>query len=208
MTTYTSLTDTTLSQDKPFTQSIARAMRDNPKALAEGDVTAPEVIGNSPMYRADASNTSALTFLSLPDSYDLLDFDFVHIYPTTYTSTLLMEVSTDNGATWLNTGYQLLDDSGSTSSSSWALTGTSNTFNNTPTVHSINGRLRAMNFSSSTVYKQIDGQFFWMSSAPNIVRKRFVGQLDSTTKFNAVRFRFNTGNIANGYIIMRRVRPS
>ncbi|MGO7259136.1 hypothetical protein ACCT32_36975, partial [Rhizobium brockwellii] len=61
MTTFTALSDATLSQDKPFTQSIARAMRDNPKALAEGDVTAPEVIGTSPMYRADASNTTALT---------------------------------------------------------------------------------------------------------------------------------------------------
>lgn len=208
MTTFTALSDTTLSQDKPLTQSITRALRDNPKALAEGDITAPEMVGVSPMYRADASNTAALVFMNLPDAYDLLEFDFVHIYPTSYTSTLIMEVSTDNGATWLSTGYQMADDSGSASSSSWPLTGTSNTFNTVPVVHSINGRLRTMNFSSSTIYKQMEGQFFWTSSAPSLVRKRFIGHMDLTTKITAVRFRFNTGNIATGYITMRRVRPN
>lgn len=208
VTTFTTLTDSTLSQDKPFTQSIARAMRDNPKAMAEGDSTAPEVVGVSPLSRADAANVSALMFLNLPDGYDALEFDFIHIYPTAFTSTLIMEVSNDNGTTWLSSGYQLADDSGSSSSSSWALTGTSNTFNTVGGVHSINCRLRTMNFSSSSVYKQIEGQSFWVSSAPSLVRKRFVGHMDSTTKINAIRFRFNTGNIATGYITMRRVRPS
>ncbi|WP_017993839.1 hypothetical protein [Rhizobium leguminosarum] len=209
MTTYTTLTDTTLSQDKPFTQSIARAMRDNPKALAEGDVTAPEVVGLSPLDKQVASNSASLVFDNLPDGYDVLEFDIVGIYPVSpnWTNTLVMEVSTDNGSSWVNTGYQLADDSGAVSSSSWALTGTSNTFN-TVTANSINGRFRTYNFSSSSLYKQMEGQTIWLSSAPSLVRKRFYGQINDVTKFNAVRFRFSTGNINSGYITMRRVRPS
>lgn len=43
MTAYTTLSDTTLSQDKPLTQSTARAFRDNPLAIAEGDSSAPKI---------------------------------------------------------------------------------------------------------------------------------------------------------------------
>ncbi|MBZ9975473.1 hypothetical protein [Mesorhizobium sp. BR-1-1-10] len=43
MTTFTTLSDTTLAQDKPLTQSIARAFRDNPLAIGEGDATAPDI---------------------------------------------------------------------------------------------------------------------------------------------------------------------
>lgn len=41
MTTYTTLTDATLSQDKPLTQSTVRALRDNPTAITEGASGAP-----------------------------------------------------------------------------------------------------------------------------------------------------------------------
>lgn len=43
MTTFTNLSDTTLAQDKPLTQEIVRALRDNPLAQGEGDVTAPRI---------------------------------------------------------------------------------------------------------------------------------------------------------------------
>lgn len=47
MTTFTALSDATLSQDKPFTQDIARAMRDNPLAQGEGDPTAPPILAKA-----------------------------------------------------------------------------------------------------------------------------------------------------------------
>jgi len=43
MTTYTAISNTTAEKDKPLTQSLVRALRDNPLAIAEGDVTAPKV---------------------------------------------------------------------------------------------------------------------------------------------------------------------
>ena len=46
MTTYTTLSDTTLSQDKPVTQSVMRALRDNPLAISEGASGAPKILRN------------------------------------------------------------------------------------------------------------------------------------------------------------------
>jgi hypothetical protein len=43
MTTFTAISNTTAEKDKPLTQSLVRALRDNPLAIAEGDVTAPKV---------------------------------------------------------------------------------------------------------------------------------------------------------------------
>ena len=44
--TFTNIPDSSLAQDKPFTQSVARALRDNPLAINDGDATAP-VMHNS-----------------------------------------------------------------------------------------------------------------------------------------------------------------
>ena len=43
MTTYTDLADANVAQDKPGTQSLFRALRDNPIAIAEGATGAPRV---------------------------------------------------------------------------------------------------------------------------------------------------------------------
>jgi hypothetical protein len=44
MTTFTNISNTTAEKDKPLTQSLVRALRDNPLAIAEGDVTAPSIL--------------------------------------------------------------------------------------------------------------------------------------------------------------------
>lgn len=46
MTTYTTLTDATLTANKPWTQSIARAVRDNPIAITEKAAGAPVLANN------------------------------------------------------------------------------------------------------------------------------------------------------------------
>ncbi|MBR2691772.1 MAG: hypothetical protein IKE42_28285 [Aquamicrobium sp.] len=64
MTTYTALSDTTLSQGKPVTQSVSRAWRDNPLAIGEGDGTAPRISVkaiNSPYFRATRTTNQSIT---------------------------------------------------------------------------------------------------------------------------------------------------
>lgn len=44
MTTWTTISDAVLAQDKPLTQSVVRALRDNVSALAEGSSGAPAIV--------------------------------------------------------------------------------------------------------------------------------------------------------------------
>lgn len=44
MTTFVNITDATLAVDKPITQDVIRGLRDNPKAIAEGDTSAPKIV--------------------------------------------------------------------------------------------------------------------------------------------------------------------
>lgn len=58
MTTYTAVSDAVLAQDKPFTQSIARALRDNPLAIGEASLGAPRSVPaslNFPYFLATRS---------------------------------------------------------------------------------------------------------------------------------------------------------
>lgn len=78
MTTFTAITDTTLAQDKPLTQSVARALRDNPLAIAQGDITAPRVstLGISSQYMkvsrvaAQLYGSGTGSLLIFPDTKD------------------------------------------------------------------------------------------------------------------------------------------
>lgn len=210
MTTYTNIPDTSLAQDKPFTQSIGRALRDNPLAIAEADGTAPEVVGLSPYMKATASNSPAIVFLNLPDGHNILEFDFIGIRPvTTGANIFVMEYSTNNGTSWVSTGYQQADDTGQASLAYLALTHNSGGTFNTTAQNSVNGWMRTYNFATTTsTYKQFESRVFWMNSVPQLTQRNIYGQFDQTAKINAVRFRFQTGNIASGVIAMRRVRAA
>ncbi len=66
MTDFTTISDTTLAQDKPLTQTIVRALRDNPVAMGEGDPTAPainaraiEVVAGGVLTYGDYTSQSA-----------------------------------------------------------------------------------------------------------------------------------------------------
>ena len=59
MPTWTTLSDSTLAQDKPLTQSITRALRDNPIALAEGASGAPQVEHKAINSGAFSASTTA-----------------------------------------------------------------------------------------------------------------------------------------------------
>lgn len=64
MTTYTAISDATLSQDKPLTQSLMRALRDNVLALGENDSSLPsnmkprELLGTITLSGASSSLSS------------------------------------------------------------------------------------------------------------------------------------------------------
>lgn len=214
MTTYTALSDVSLSQDKPVTQSIARAWRDNPLAMAESDATAPEVIGLTPFDVQVASASASLVFTNLPDNYDVLEWDFVKLFPATSANQLIMELSIDNGSTWLNTSYVAYFErmvsttftNGTASTARFDIT--ANPAFNTAAAQTINGRARTYNLCTASLTKVIESMTLYFDTAPALSFQKLYGYHATTSKVNAVRFRLTTGNITSGYISVRRVRPS
>lgn len=215
MTTYTALSDASLSQDKPVTQSIARAWRDNPLAMAEGDATAPEFVGVDYYDVQVASASASLVFDNLPDSYDVLEWDLVKLFPATSINQLYMELSVDNGSTWLSTSYvghyeRIIGGAaltqGNSSTARFDVTG--NPSFNTAAAQTINGKMRTYNFCTAALTKLIESMAMYFDTTPAITLQRVHGYHATTSKVNAVRFRMAIGNITSGYIGYRRVRPS
>jgi hypothetical protein len=214
LTTYTALSDASLSQDKPVTQSIARAWRDNPLAMGEGDPTAPEIIGVDYFDIKTASGSSSLIFTNLPDSYDVLEWDIVKLFPATSLNQLYMELSTDNGSTWLNSSYVNYFErivagtasSGTGSTARFDVTG--NPSFNTSSPQTVNGKMRSYSLCNASQTKLIESMVMYFDTTPSLHMQRVHGYHATTSKVNAVRFRFASGNITSGYIGYRRVRPS
>ena len=106
MTTYTNITNGLVAVGaKPFATTI-QALRDNPLAIAEGDITAPKVKGLARTLTTAGSATlgadaAALTFTGLPA---MLNFrcEGSLFYRNATAGSLHMQISDDNGGTWDN----------------------------------------------------------------------------------------------------------
>jgi hypothetical protein len=103
MTNFTTLSDATLAQDKPITQAISRAWRDNPVAIAEGDSTAPVVFGLNGDAEVNASAASSLTWTGTFDAdFDVVTIEISGVGPVSWSATqeLHIEGSSNSGASW------------------------------------------------------------------------------------------------------------
>jgi hypothetical protein len=69
MATFTNIPDTSLARDKPLTQSVARALRDNPLAISDGDGTAPRM--KNPAVAKAWVNFNGNGTLSVRSSYNI-----------------------------------------------------------------------------------------------------------------------------------------
>lgn len=90
LTTFTNLTDAQLATGKPIPQSTTRAWRDNPKAIAEGDPTAPRISPKaiaSPYFRATRTsnfNISGTGTTRVPFNTEVYDPDSLYDNTTNY----------------------------------------------------------------------------------------------------------------------------
>lgn len=223
MTTYTTLTDAVLAQDKPLTQSIVRAFRDNVNATAEGSSGSPSIIGLNPDAVAVASNSASLIFTNLP-ALDLIEFEMLGILPSSTGAVLRAQVSINNGSSYIITNY------------SFAKTITEISTGNTPTSSAeggysvgsidisraagvytsgnagLSGIFQAFNFGSTTYTKNYNWQISHVngtSAAPSVVTGGGVsGTVTASQQINAIKFFFGSGNIASGKITMRSRRAT
>jgi hypothetical protein len=224
LATYTTLPDASLAQDKPLTQSIARAFRDNPLAIAQNDASAPAIVGVNPDSVQTASASAALTFTNLL-ALDLIEFELMALRPASTGAALHMQVSTNNGSTWI-TNYIYMKNiaevvpAGTTASALEggyndtkiviSRTGTDGV-NNT-TGNSLNGVVQLYCPGSTAFLKGVT----WTATHSNnntsgtaiINGGCTIAGVAAANPINAVKFFFVSGNITSGKIAMRGRRAA
>ncbi|MET4294708.1 hypothetical protein ABIB06_006541 [Bradyrhizobium sp. LB8.2] len=220
MTTYTTLADASLAQDKPLTQSNVRALRDNPLAIAEATSGAPAISGVNPGTVQTASASATLTFTNLPTK-DLIEFELISLKPATSGAVLQMQVSTNNGSSWVTNysyakrisevstgGVASSTQEGEYTGTKVDLSQTSGGVNNGSN-NPLCGVVQLFSAGSTTLVKQLT----WSCTHANntssgiafVSGGGFVG-VATSSQINAVKFYFSSGNITNGSIAMRSRR--
>lgn len=224
MTTYTTLTDTALSQDKPVTQSMTRAWRDNPIAIAEGAANSPVIVGVNPTAVSTVTTAvAALIFTSLPLA-DLIDIEIFNLRPVTSGAALQCQVSTNGGSTWINSNYAFVKSiaefvsgtattagEGGSGLGAFNISQTSGGVSNGSS-NGVSGTFQLMNPASVTLLKTALWHLnHWNSSSSGIVNVNGSGTFGGVatgTAINAIKFFYSTGNISAGQITVRPRRAA
>lgn len=154
-----------------------------------------------------ASNSAALSFTStISSTYDDYRFEFLGLTPQTDAVNLIMEMSTDGGSTWLNTGYAYTMwvvnstpgsgavGSGSTSSIQ-LVTSTGNAAGEMSS-----GTITLKEPLGTSLGKSGNAHFFHIGN-DGLKRVQMGTFYQSTTSaVNAVRFKYSSGNMVTGII--------
>jgi hypothetical protein len=157
-----------------------------------------------------ASSSAALDFTTaISSAYDEYQIEFINVVPATDGAVLWMRLSTDGGSSYdtstiydYTSGYAYAGGTGVGSSATSSdkillMDGVDNSAN-----YGIVGHIRLFNPLSTAVYKQIVGQLMRFDSRGTLglVMLTPMGVYRSTTAVDAMRFLFDTGNIASGTI--------
>lgn len=223
MTTWTTLADATLAQDKPLTQSVARALRDNPTAIAEGSSGSPVIVGLNPLIVSAASSSSTLTFTSLP-ALDLIEFELFNLRPVTNGAVLRAQVSINNGSSFISSyafakTISEISTGGSPSGAneggyaaaqmdlSQASGGVANGSNS-----GVSGIFKLLSPGSSSLLKMaqwhVNHSNGSTSGFDNVTGSAAIAGVTTAQQINAIKFYFSTGNISAGSIAVRPRRAT
>lgn len=157
-----------------------------------------------------ATSSASLDFTSLITSqYDIYEFEFINIVPSTNNVRFYMRMSEDNGATFVTgsvyTHSQFRQRAGA-SANSGAEVGSEaiqidlmgDTMPNSGN-RTFNGSITLFHPLGSTYYKDILGHVRFYNGSQNI-QILLQGQYGDTSPVDAVRFLMSSGNIASGEI--------
>lgn len=158
-----------------------------------------------------ASSSAQLDFNScISSAYDSYQIHLLGFLPATNSVDLLLEVSTDGGATWItSSSYQgyLWFSSGSGSNVSWN-SGSDTAIKvavsqaSAANIFDLSGVINIPTPLGATNYAQITGTGYYLnSSGVNTADQRstmLYGAYKSTTAINAIRLHYSSGNISKG----------
>jgi hypothetical protein len=154
-----------------------------------------------------ASSVASVTLnQTINATYENYGFFIKSAIPATNNVSLIMEWSTDNGATWLSTNYRTTNTASSPASNiPFVDYNASATYanliegcgNSTGNHIILEGTI--FNPSSSSLYKPCQWKSVYIAgSTPEIFEVKGVCTNLITTAINAIRFRFSSGNITSG----------
>jgi len=156
-----------------------------------------------------ASASATLDFTAFVSSdYDEYLIELVNVIPATNGVALYMRMSTDGGSTYdSGANYSWEVDvwtasaearTGATGDSKLQLTYTTHVSNDSH--WGVCGKIRLFSPGSTALYKQIEGNYHFYANDPVRASSSCGGAYESTTAVDALRFLFNSGNIASGTI--------
>lgn len=191
-------------------------MRDNPLAIAEGDATAPIIVGLNPVTSVTASNQAAVTFTGLSSAFSVFELELEGVLPVTTGTTLQLQCSTDNGSTWIagstnyyanytvNSGTGTAAE-GSGGGTAMALTKASDVLNNANL--GVNGVVKLFNLTTTGKQKAATWHTQYGSSTGGYSTTVGGGTPQTQgTAINAVRLLFSSGNVSSGRVVLRGLR--
>ncbi len=166
---------------------------------------------NSNPYRLlstqTVSNVSAVTFINLPTGYTSFQIKWYNMLPPTSGASIQLQCSTNNGTSWVSTGYYGVSlFATSDSYSDVASIGTSNgsslllAYSVLNVAHyACSGEMLLSNIGASqTIYPAFYGRSTYLRITNPGVSSVFVGGYVATAGCNAFQLFFSSGNITGG----------
>lgn len=170
-------------------------------ALPTWQASSPSGAGTILLQTLTASSSSNLTFTStyITNTYNSYMILFDNLAPSSSTVQLLMDWSTDNGSTYLNSNYTSGVNSTAYGSATWTNANSTTTSPLSTTTSSTGNRLSGniiiVNLTSGSPYASYTGRMF-NSAGTNMI----LFGANSGTTVNNIRFTFSSGNISSGKI--------
>jgi hypothetical protein len=155
-----------------------------------------------------ASGSATLDFTTaITSAFDEYEFEIVSLVPANDGVELLMTLSTNGGSSFSSTTYNSILLQFATNAASGQPAGPTSSFrlNNGFTNvgnYSLCGSYTLYNPLSSSLYKILKGMSYGRISSGDsrFFRMELIGEWETTTAVNAVRFALSSGNIASGTI--------
>jgi len=230
MTAYSAIANSEIAVGAPLTNSLMTKVRDNPLAIQENDATAPEVAyattagtvtgpGASMVLisTATASASATIDFTGIDNTYKRYIYYYTGAIPATDSSYLYLRTSTDGGTSFDSgaTDYRYACDGNasdgvpSTSSGQAAqIALTPEPIGSSATGEGCSGMIIIHNPSISSGATFISGNGCYADPTANAGFSVVGGMRDTAADVDAIRFLFDTGNIASGEFALYGLKDS
>lgn len=206
MTTYTAIPDSDIDPESPGTTTLFTRLRDNPLAVAEGDATAPSIIGldpigevvvSSPVAGVDFQNgVGGIVFDSTYDAYKIA---LINVVPATDAVSLYGRVYVGGV---LQTGASAYDYSGATQAEMEFAASIGSASG-----EGLDGEIYVNGITSSTQFKRFTATATYTLSTGFSTGGTRGGQYrSSASAIDGVRLYFSAGNIESGTFRLYGVR--